>query len=153
MKIRTKPRESSNLLMCLHFFLGIGAVIGGLILMIDPTGEMIDMPASMLVNSPFEHFFIPGFILLTCLGVFPILIATALKKRWNWELAKKLNLYQDKHWSWAFSLYCGFALIIWITVQVYMINTVSLIHVFYMLLGILIQIVTLLPQVQRKYQV
>ncbi|WP_160297263.1 hypothetical protein [Paenibacillus sp. IHBB 10380] len=40
-----------------------------------------------------------------------------LKKRWNWVVAKKLNLYQDKHWSWTVSLYSGFALIIWITVQ------------------------------------
>ncbi|MFD2882310.1 hypothetical protein ACFTAO_51165 [Paenibacillus rhizoplanae] len=51
----------------------------------------------------------------------------------------------------AFSLYIGFGQIIWIMVQTFMWNRVSLIHVFYMSLGMLIQIVTLLPEVQRYF--
>lgn len=147
----TERSDKSYLLAAMHGLLGLGAVVGGLLLMIDPSGRLLNMPVSLLEKSPFSHFFIPGMILLLVLGVLPIVICIALLGRVHWMLAEKLNLYPERYWAWTFSLYTGYALLIWIIVQVYVIQTVSFIHLLYFAWGLGIQIVTLLPDIQRKY--
>ncbi|MDT0124299.1 hypothetical protein Q9R46_16695 [Paenibacillus sp. RRE4] len=147
----TKPANKSYLLATMHGLLGVGAIVGGLMLMIDPSGSLLNMPVSLLENSPFSHFFIPGMILLLVLGVVPIVVCIALLKRSHWSLAEKLNLYSDRHWAWTFSLYTGYALLVWIFAQVYFIQSVTPIHLFYFAWGLGIQIVTLLPETQRGY--
>ncbi|PQP85094.1 hypothetical protein C0Q44_11580 [Paenibacillus sp. PCH8] len=104
-----------------------------------------------LERSPFPSFLIPGIILLLVLGVMPVLIGISLLRRHHWGLGERLNLYPDRYWAWTFSLYTGFALIIWIMVQVYWIQDVSIIHLVYFAWGVGIQVVTLLPGVQQRY--
>jgi hypothetical protein len=136
----------------LQGLLAIGAIIGGGALIIDPSGNLIKMPDSLLDHSPFGSFLIPGIILLLVLGVMPMIIAISLLRRTHSEIGEKLNLYSNQYWGWTFSLYTGFALIIWIMIQVYWIQHVSVIHLVYFAWGVGIQIVTLLPGVQRRYQ-
>ncbi len=140
-----------KLLIFMHVLLGIGAVFGGLVLVLDPSGGLIKRPITLLENSPFNNFLIPGIILFTMLGVFPLIISFALITKWEWLAPYTLNIFAEKHWSWTYSLYIGFALIIWVTVQVFMIDHVSIIHVVYILIGLSIQVVTLLPSVQNHY--
>lgn len=142
---------ASKLLILLHGFLGIGAVGGGAVLIIDPSGELIRMPITILESSPFNSFLVPGIILFAVLGVFPLIIAVALATKWQWKAANRLNFFTDKHWSWTFSLYIGFALISWIAIQLFYIKEAVLIHIVYIFLGLIIQAVTLLPSVQKQY--
>lgn len=151
--MNNKNKQRSWSLFFLQAFLGIGALCGGASLVIDPSGALIGMPLSMIEGSPFPNYLIPGVILFCVLGVVPTIISSGLIRQWDWELAEKLNLFQDKHWSWSFSLYSGFALVIWITVQVYTINAFSTVHFIYLMLGLVIQAVTLLPRMQEKYRV
>lgn len=144
-------REKSIILVTLHFFLALGALGGGVIFIVNPSGELAGMPLALLEGSPFRSYLIPGLILFFVLGILPLLIGISLLNRWNFKLAERLNMYKEKHWSWTFSLYIGFALIIWITIQVYIIKTLSILHFIFIFLGLIIQIVTLLPAVQRKY--
>ncbi|MEC0124520.1 hypothetical protein [Paenibacillus pabuli] len=139
-------------LIIMQALLAIGAIIGGGALIIDPSGNSVHMPGSLLEHSPFGSFLIPGIILLLVLGVMPMIIAISLLRRTHWKIGEKLNLYPNQYWGWTFSLYTGFALIIWIMVQVYWIQHVSVIHLVYFAWGVGIQIVTLLPGVQRRYQ-
>lgn len=141
----------SWLLIVMHGFLGMGALVGGSILIMDPTGSMVNLPDSILEQSPFTSFLFPGIILLLVLGVMPLVIGISLMRYVHWELGETLNLYPDRYWAWTFSLYTGFALIIWIMVQVYWIQDVSIIHLVYFAWGVGIQVVTLWPGVQRKY--
>ncbi|CAH8712942.1 hypothetical protein M5W83_25140 [Paenibacillus thiaminolyticus] len=151
----SNPRQQKNaacwVLYALHLLLAIGAVFGGTALVIDPSGRLLGVTLSILNTSPFTNFLIPGLILLIMLGIGPLLICYALIKRTHWKVPSKLNVFKDTHWSWAFSLYCGFALITWITLQTYFIQGVALIHVVYVAWGIAIQIATLLPSVRRHY--
>ncbi|WP_440111549.1 hypothetical protein [Paenibacillus sp. QZ-Y1] len=147
----TQRVERSVLLAVMNGMLGIGAILGGIMLIIDPSGNMLKMPDSLLEHSPFANFLIPGIILLLVLGVLPVLIGVALLRRWQCALTEKLNLYPDRYWAWTFSLYTGYALLIWIMVQVYWIQDVSIIHLLYFAWGMGIQVVTLLPEVQRRY--
>jgi len=70
-----------NVLLFLLAVLGIGAIFGGFVLMISPSGKLFGMPLSMLENSPFSNFLIPGIILFSVLGAYPIWIVWALIKR------------------------------------------------------------------------
>lgn len=145
--------KMNYLLIILHFLLGIGAVFGGLSFIIDPTGLLLKVPLSLLDHSPFSSFLIPGVILFFFLGVAPIVIGLALIFQWNGKLIYKLCVFRDKHWSWSFSLYIGFVLIVWINIQIYIIGLSSVVHLLYILIGLGIQIITLLPSVQNYYSI
>ncbi len=59
-----------NIFLIVIGFLALGAVGGGLVLMISPTGELIGLPLSEFNNMPFESFLIPGVILFLYLELF-----------------------------------------------------------------------------------
>lgn len=153
-----KPRVQSgrrpfavNMLYGLQTFLGLGALVGGGMLVADPSGELIQIPVSMLQRSPFFDFLVPGLLLFTVFGLFPLLALYSMICRPEIRWANVLNPFKSLHSSWALSLYTGFGLIIWIMVQTYILNTVHIIHVVYMSFGLLIQIFTLWPSVQRYF--
>lgn len=74
----THRSEKSYVLAIMHGLLGTGAVAGGLMLVIEPSGKWLNMPDSLLKNAPFTDFLIPGMILLLLLGVLPIYICISL---------------------------------------------------------------------------
>jgi hypothetical protein len=151
MMVSKKKPGSVILLYVLQAFLGLGAVAGGLVLLADPSGEMLGMSASVLERSPFDNFVIPGILLLLVFGLMPLFVLYGLIKQPQWSWGYALTPFRALHASWSFSLYIGFGQIIWIMVQTYMMDAVSVVHVFYMSLGMLIQAVTLLPAVQRYF--
>ncbi|WP_340021020.1 hypothetical protein MHI24_18630 [Paenibacillus sp. FSL K6-1096] len=139
------------MLYVLLAFLSLGAIGGGLSLLADPSGELMGMPASGMVRSPFGSFLIPGLLLLVVFGLFPLAVMYGLHKQPPWKRAYALTPFKELHASWSFSLYIGFGQVIWIMVQTYLWNMVNITHVIYMSLGLLIQILTLLPGVQRYF--
>ena len=139
------------LLIALHILLGLGALFGGGTMIISPDGSMLKMPLDMLQHSPFNNFLIPGLILFVGLGVFPLITAIFLISEKPLHVAETLSMDKTKHWSWNSSLFIGFILIIWITIEMYMIQGIAIIHVAYIFLGLLIQWITLLPSVKEHY--
>jgi len=133
-------------------FLGLGAIGGGFTLIISPSGELIGMPLSMLEKSPFTSFLIPGAILFLVLGLVPFLLIFALLRIPESKLADQFNFFKDMHWAWAYSIYIGFILIIWIQLQMVFIHDVMWIHTFYIFLAITIIFVALLPQIRNLYK-
>jgi hypothetical protein len=61
--------------LALEVVLGIGALAGGLILMLAPRGEILPLPLSALAGSPFDTYFVPGLILFAVLGFGPLVAA------------------------------------------------------------------------------
>jgi len=59
----------------LEILLSIGALGGGLVLMIAPRGEIMPLPLSALAGSPFDTYLVPGLILFGVLGVGPLVAA------------------------------------------------------------------------------
>jgi len=55
--------------MVLEVLLGVGAVGGGVALMLGPRGEIMPLPLSALKGSPFDTYFVPGLILFGVLGL------------------------------------------------------------------------------------
>lgn len=141
----------------IHFsllgFLGLSAIGGGGALIISPSGKLLGgLPLSILKDSPFSNFLIPGIILFTILGIFPIFILLALIKKPISPIADYFNLFKDMHWAWTYSIYVAFALIIWIQVETYFIQGVGWLQMFYMLYAIPMLIVPLLPQTRNRYE-
>jgi hypothetical protein len=110
----------------LEVFLSVGALGGGLALMLGSRGEIIPLPLSALSGSPFETYFAPGLILFCALGLGP-LAAALLAWRRN-PLAPMATLG------------VGVALLIWMAVQIGIVgysNSPPL-QPFYLLLGVVI---------------
>ena len=68
------PRPA-KVVAALEILLGLGAVGGGLVLIVAPRGEIMPLPVSALAGSPFETYLGPGVILFTVLGIGPLLAA------------------------------------------------------------------------------
>jgi hypothetical protein len=88
----------------LEILLSIGALGGGLVLMIAPRGEIMPLPLSALAGSPFDTYFVPGLILFGVLGLGPLVAA-----RLAW-LRHPL--------APAAAFVVGVALLIWVAVEV-----------------------------------
>jgi hypothetical protein len=148
-----KPTTPRNIFLILLGFLGLGAISGGVLLIISPTGEMLGLPITEFKNLPFQNFMIPGIILFTVLGIIPLLLIPALIKKPDSRLADRLNLFKDMHWSWSYSIYVAFALIGWIQIQlIFLQSAVYWLHTFYIFYGLLIILIALLPQMRIAYQ-
>ena len=140
-----KSKATRNLLIALLAFLGLGAMGGGAVLIVSPSGKLMGMPLSILNPSPFSDFLIPGIILFLVLGIIPLLLIVALLKKPTSKLAEYFNYYADIHWAWTYTIYIAFILIFWIQIEMVLLNAVSWLHTFYMFLAVVIIFVALLP--------
>ena len=139
--------------LALLAFLSLGAIGGGILLMISPSGALIGIPLSTYNNMPFNNFLIPGMVLFSVLGVVPLLLIFALLKRPESKMAEQINMWRDMHWSWTYSIYVAFALISWIHIQlIFLQGVVHWLHTFYVFYAILIISVALLPQTRNSYK-
>ena len=144
--------KTRNILIFLLGFLGLGAVGGGGVLIYSPSGELMGMPLTIIQSSPFSSFLIPGFILFVVLGILPLILIYALIKKPKWRFAEFFNFFNDMHWSWSFSIYVAIALITWIQIEMFYLQSVHWSHTFYMFLAVAILFIALLPQVRSLYK-
>jgi hypothetical protein len=147
-----KSKTTRNLLIALLAFLGLGAIGGGAVLIISPSGKLMGMPLALLDPSPFSNFLIPGIILFLALGLPPMFLIIALLKKPTSKLAAHFNFCSDMHWAWTYTIYIAFILIFWIQIEMVLLSAVSWLHTFYMLLSAVIIFVALLPQVRNLYK-
>ena len=144
--------KTRNLLLVLLGFLGVGAIGGGLVLILSPSGEMLGIPLSVIQNSPFNSYLIPGIILFLVLGITPCLLIFALIEKPKWRFPEFFNFFRDMYWAWSFSIYVAFALIIWIQTEMIYMQSVHWAHTLYLVIALIILFVALLPQVRNLYK-
>ena len=63
-----KSKGLLNGLGLLQVFIGLGAVAGGLGLVLEPSGANLGMPLEALEHSPFSTYLIPGIVLFVLNG-------------------------------------------------------------------------------------
>ena len=104
----------------------LSGLVGGIWLLIDPSGEDIGLPVTLLKDSFFHDYFIPGIILLTVLGIYPLMVA--------------IGLMRDNKKALPASRLLGYALVIWIAVEIWIIGyqTEPPLQIIYGILGIII---------------
>jgi hypothetical protein len=147
-----KTKTSRNILLFLLSLLGLGAAFGGGTLIISPSGKILGMPLSMLENSPFNNFLIPGIILFSILGLAPVGVTLAMIKKPEFKFAEHFNFFRDMHWAWTYCIYIAFALIIWIQIEMTFLHAVHWSHTLYMFWALVIIFLALLPQVRSFYK-
>lgn len=101
---RPDARRLAIAAVVLDVILGIGALGGGLALMLGPRGEILPLPVSQLQGSPFDSYFWPGLILFTVLGIGPIAVAVLAWRR--------------QRWAPLLTLGGGVTLLIWMAVEI-----------------------------------
>jgi len=111
-----------RIILIASLVLSVGALGGGLSLMMAPDGSFLEMPVVLLENTPFKDYFIPGLILFIFIGLFSgyiffrMIFGGIISPIW---IAAQ-----------------GFVLFIWMVVQIWMIGYHSLIQLIFLLFGI-----------------
>ena len=147
----TKPPYETYLLVVLLVFLSLGAIYGGVALIIDSSGALLRMHISDYRNFFFPDFFIPGMLLLLLFGIVPIFLIYPLLRQPEINWAKAINIYKKRYWAWTYSLYIGIALIIWINVQIGLMGYGSELQIIFSFYGLAIIIVCLLPKQMHHF--
>ena len=103
--------KSKNLqisLIAVQFFISIGAIFGGYLLIKDPNDKSFEMSKEWLKDSPFNNFLMPGVVLFLANGVGNLIGAIlSFMKR---PIAGKAVIL------------CGFFLVLWIIFQILIIR-------------------------------
>lgn len=117
-------------------FQGVSGIGGGIGLIADPSGEAMGIPATWLRGSPFADYLVPGLVLVTLLGIAPLVVAAGLWRR--------------REWSWVASVLVGGALLVWLAVEIAVIGYQPQppLQLVYGVLGAVILGLTMLPSVR-----
>ncbi len=110
-------------LLILLVFVGVTATVSGLMLMIRPDGSLMQMPADILLTSPFRNFLIPGIVLFAFVGLVNGMAAWLLIRR------------HPAQYDWA--MVAGVMIGGWIVVQIIMIQSFSWLQFIYLGTGLL----------------
>ncbi len=103
-------------------FIGIGAVIYGPLLIIDPSGGKAAMSVDLLKGSPFTNYLIPGILLFFINGV--------------GNITGSILSFKKSNYAGYAGILLGVALIIWVVVQLMLIGYANWLQPFYLILGI-----------------
>lgn len=122
------------ILSILVLFQGASGIVGGTGLIIDPSGELLNIPITWLKGSPFPDYLIPGIILASILGIYPLIAFIGLLRRHDWAVTATRNL--------------GFALIIWIATEIIVIGYQAEppLQLIYGILGLIILLISYFPK-------
>ncbi|MCW5906571.1 MAG: hypothetical protein KIS94_01845 [Chitinophagales bacterium] len=144
-----KPFEV-YLLCLLLLLLSLSAFYGGGALILKPDGSLLQMEP-WLNEIPFPNYLIPGIILFVMNGLLPLLALIGLLFRPKWEILNRLNVYNNCHWAWTFSLYSGIICIAWIIAQQFL-TQYFIAQPIVALAGLLIIVFSLMPRLMKHYQ-
>ena len=116
-----------TLLFILLCIIGVTATISGILMISDPTGEILKLPTGLLQGSPFHNYLVPGILLAVVVGG-------------SFLAAVFLNLLRHKN-RYNYALAAGVIITGWILIQVILIETFHWLHMVYLGMGILIILV------------
>jgi hypothetical protein len=138
--VKNKRPASIYLLIGALLFQGISGTIGGVALVMDPSGATLRIPTSWLAGSPFEDYSVPGLILLLVLGVFPLFVPYGIRTR--------------ARWAWFGSFCVGAALIVWIVMEILIIGYHARppLQLIYGSLGMTILVLPLMPSSRGHFR-
>jgi len=106
----------------LQFFVAIGALIVGVMFMLEPSGRLVEAPLDMLKATPFSSYFVPGLVLFCINGL-------------GQAAAGYLTLRRHRLAGICGGVF-GLGLIIWIFVQVTLIGGGHVLQNIYFTFGV-----------------
>ena len=117
-----------TILFILVSFIACTATLSGLLMISKPDGGILNLPLSLLENTPFKDYMMPG-ILLTLIvgGINLVAVFFNMQRhpnRYNWAMAG------------------GFIISTWILVQLFFIHAAHWLHFIYLGIGVLIILIS-----------
>jgi hypothetical protein len=133
--------------MGLLIFLAMGGIPTGLALMVDPSGQSLGLPLSLLEDLPVDNFALVGLWLLFVYGVVPLIVAYGLwtRKRCSWT--DSITGWTHMHWAWVGAMTLSLILIIWTATETILWGPFVLMMI-YCALGFAMLGLSLLPSVK-----
>jgi hypothetical protein len=117
-------------------FLGVTSLMGGIPLILAPSGRLLHMPLSLLAHSPFHDFLIPGVLLTMCNGLLSLVIFWAtLRRRSGYGNLVGLQ---------------GFVIGGWITVEVILLQSAMWAHYVYWGVGLVLIVCGIILRRDRR---
>ena len=114
----------------------IGALAAGYSLIVDPSGQGIQLPLEYLDHSPFSNFLIPGITLFTVIGLFGLIVLVTSIAR-----MKNYNLLQMGY---------GVLLTGWIIIQVIMLQFTYYLHFVFGFIGVYMIVLGLMNRSKKR---
>ncbi|MFC7130517.1 hypothetical protein [Haloferax chudinovii] len=114
--------------------LGVSGIAGGGQFILAPSGRLIGISPALLVGSPFESYLVPGLILFSILGVFPLVVV------WG--------LYRGAGWAWLAAIAVGVVLVVWVLVEGAVIGFGKRLQYPHLVQGVVIIGLSVLPSVR-----
>ena len=132
-------------------FLALGGLYGGIAMLLDPTGGILQMQ-SVLPYLLVPNYILPGLFLLFVMGLFPLVLIYALLARPHWTRLDAL-VPQIKHeWAWTATVGLGVLLVGWLVVQGILMGFSWPIQYVTAVNALFILIFALVPPVERFYR-
>ena len=117
--------------------LGISAVYGGGSLVFDPSGGLLRLPLAWIQGTVFDNYLIPGLLLFGVLGVGSFVVIYGIVHR--------------TVWAWPAGVSLGTATVIWIVVQIAVVQRYFFLQPVVASLGIVIVTILILPSMRHYY--
>lgn len=117
-----------TLLVILLVFLSLSGLFG-ILFLIDPGGELVEMPLSLLDKLPIDTFFLPGLFLLIVYGIGSAVIIYGLLRQLFWAPVAGLLL--------------GLVLIGWVIGQIILWGAPVMLQYIYLTVGVAIFLLSL----------
>ena len=144
-----RPLMLWPLVLCLLILSIGGGFAGGIMMLIDPSGEMLGV-AETLPLLPVPNFTLPGLFLLIVMGLFPLVLAITLITRPDWPWLDSLLGWSNHYWAWTSTLILVAILALWLLYEVWLIGLFPITNITGTV-GILIFIFAMLPGVRNYY--
>jgi hypothetical protein len=118
-----------TILFILVSFIAFTSTLSGLLMIANPDGGgILNLPMSLLENTPFKDYMIPGILLTLIVGGINLIAVLfnmqRYSNRYNWAMAG------------------GFIISLWILVQLLLIHAVHWLHFIYLGIGVLIILIS-----------
>lgn len=89
----------------------LAALVGGALLLADPTGSLLGLSVADLSGAPFQDYTIPGAVLFGVFGLLPVPVL--------------LGLWWERSWARDLAGMVGVGLVVWVTAQVVWVGVAS----------------------------
>ena len=122
-------RATKTLLVILLVFLSLSGLFG-IMFLIDPSGELVEMPLSHLDKLPIDTFFLPGLFLLIVYGIGSLIIA--------------YGLFRKLFWAPVAGILLGLVLIGWVIGQIILWGAPAMLQYIYLSVGAVIFVLSLI---------
>ena len=133
-------------------FLALGGLYGGIAMLLDPSGDSLQM-TDVLPLLPVPNYVLPGLFLLFAMGLAPLLLIYALLARPTWPWIEPLFRWSKHHWAWMGTMLLALVLAIWLIVEGVLIGFKWPIQYVTAVNGLFILVFALWPSVRRFYAV